>query len=123
MPESRVVRGAVLLVVLAVIDIVGSLAVPAPAGAPPGVELVGAGLGVLALLPVVAWFGLRRSTGGRIAMWFAVVLRLISSLLPILGLGDMPVWMAVTTVVLLAVAVFAIAMVRPALGRRAPVAA
>jgi hypothetical protein len=117
MSETRVVRGAVLLVVLAVIDIVGSLALPAPEAAPPGAELIGAGLGVLALLPVLAWFGLRRSAGGRVAMWVAVVFRMISSLLPILGLGEMPVWMSVATVVLLALAVVAVVMVRPALGR------
>ncbi|WP_207223527.1 hypothetical protein [Pseudonocardia sediminis] len=90
------------------------------AEAPPGAELFGAGLGVLALLPVLAWFGLRRSGGGRVAIWVAVVFRMISSLLPMLGLGEMPVWMAVVTVVLLAAAVVAVVMVRPAQGRREP---
>lgn len=123
MSDSRVMRGAILLVVLAVIDIVGSLALPAPAAAPPGSEWFGAGLGVLALVPVLAWFGLRGSTGGRVAMWIAVVFRAVSALLPIMGLGEMPVWMAVVTVVLLVLAVVAIVLVRPALGRRAAVAA
>ncbi|TCK22609.1 hypothetical protein [Pseudonocardia endophytica] len=119
MSDSRVMRGAILLVVLAVIDIVGSLALPAPDAAPPGSEWIGAGLGVLALVPVLAWFGLRGSAGGRVAMWIAVVFRILSALLPILGLGEMPVWMAVVSVLLLALAVVGVVMVRPALGRRA----
>lgn len=120
MPESRVRTGAVILAVLAVSDILGSLLLPAPAEAPPWASAIGVGFGVVTLAALAVWW----RSSGRAALWVAVVVRVLSALLPVLGLADpLPAWIKISVVVTLIVTVIGVVLVRPALARRAGVPA
>lgn len=106
--------GAAILAVLGLLDALAPSIMPAPPEAPSFADPMSLAFGVVTLVALGVWL----ARGSRVAMWVAVVLRVISALFAVPAfLAGVSVGLQVVLVVVVLATIAGVVLVRPALAR------
>lgn len=121
MPDRTLTTGVILLVVLSLFDALYPPLFGVGGGATPDVIVISLALGVFTLIALGLWAAWTRSQTGRprVAMWVAVVTRVLSALsaIPAFFLTEVPTGAKIAAGLVVVLTIVGVLMVRGELGR------
>jgi hypothetical protein len=121
MPDRSLTTGVILLVVLSLFDALYPPLFGVGGGATADVIVISLALGVLSLIALALWAAWTRSQSGRprVAMWVAVVVRVLSALsaIPAFFVTEVPAGAKIAAGFVVVLTIVGVLLVRGELGR------